>query len=228
MVLGVAWTLRFEILFYILFGVLIVNRIAGVGGLGRMVLGSGGEPGISRPPALAAGPVLRRECSAVLPRYGRGLLAQNSGRSPRPQRLDLDFRAFCCSARVGGGGESCGCSTATATHRTPHIRDSGSHDRARNRGGRPEEPAPDAALPSIAGGRLVLHLPFSSSSFIGIVWQALIATRLDQRIPVPAQFLALASAAIIGGILTSRCVEYPLIRLLRTRPNSGQMRPTTG
>ena len=64
--------------------------------------------------------------------------------------------------------------------------------------------------------------------FIGIVWQALIATRLDQRIPVPAQFLALASAAIIGGILTSRCVEYPLIRLLRTRPNSGQMRPTTG
>ena len=51
--------------------------------------------------------------------------------------------------------------------------------------------------------------------FIGSVWQLWLTLGLDQRTPYASSYPFLAAAAIAGGILMSRWVENPLIRLAR-------------
>jgi peptidoglycan/LPS O-acetylase OafA/YrhL len=51
--------------------------------------------------------------------------------------------------------------------------------------------------------------------FIGIVWQLWLALGLDRFTPHAAAFLPLVAAAVLGGILVSRTIEYPLMRMLR-------------
>ncbi len=53
--------------------------------------------------------------------------------------------------------------------------------------------------------------------FIGTVWQFIIKTNLNLSIPVFIQFIFLVSAAVIGGIITSRMIEHPLIGIFRSR-----------
>ena len=51
--------------------------------------------------------------------------------------------------------------------------------------------------------------------FIGLVWQAWLVTGLDKRLPHLASFPLLAIAGVAGGIAMSRWVEYPLMGLVR-------------
>lgn len=223
MVLGVAWTLRFEILFYILFGVLIVNRIAGLAALA--VWFSAAVVNLASPVHPPWLPGQFYDANAL--QFCLGMAAAYLLRTrevPRPRLIWISgVLLFGVSAvaenmrLLDGYGD-----IARLTYGIPAAMIVLGIAEADRKNQLPMPPF----LRSLGAAWSSIYL--FQFVFIGIVWQALIATRLDQRIPVPAQFLALASAAIIGGILTSRCVEYPLIRLLRTRPNSGQMRPTTG
>jgi exopolysaccharide production protein ExoZ len=51
---------------------------------------------------------------------------------------------------------------------------------------------------------------------IGVTWQAFLAVKFDQSLPVIAQFLILVLAVLIGGAIISAWVEYPLMSFLRT------------
>jgi exopolysaccharide production protein ExoZ len=51
--------------------------------------------------------------------------------------------------------------------------------------------------------------------FIGVLWKLWLATGLDEKMPHMASFPLLAVAGVVGGIATSRLVEYPLMRLVR-------------
>jgi hypothetical protein len=39
-------------------------------------------------------------------------------------------------------------------------------------------------------------------------------------------FVVLASAVLVGGVVMSRCVEHPLMRLVRGRRGAVRLRPT--
>ncbi|MDR3542767.1 MAG: acyltransferase [Desulfocapsaceae bacterium] len=52
--------------------------------------------------------------------------------------------------------------------------------------------------------------------FIGIVWKMLQFARMDRGMPYGISFLLLSIGGIAGGILMSRYVEYPLIQRVRT------------
>jgi len=64
--------------------------------------------------------------------------------------------------------------------------------------------------------------------FIAATWQVLLATGLGHRIPVAAAFIVLALAVLVGGIIMSRCVEHPLMRLVRSRRGVVRLRTTDG
>jgi peptidoglycan/LPS O-acetylase OafA/YrhL len=51
--------------------------------------------------------------------------------------------------------------------------------------------------------------------FIGMLWKLWLASGLDSLAPHIASFPLLAVGGVAGGILVSRLVEYPLIRLVR-------------
>ncbi len=53
--------------------------------------------------------------------------------------------------------------------------------------------------------------------FIGVAWQAWRAAGLDRHAPAFACFLALSTAGVAGGLATARLVEQPLLRLIRGR-----------
>jgi len=51
--------------------------------------------------------------------------------------------------------------------------------------------------------------------FIGVLWKMWLATGLDGKLPHVASFPLLAVAGVVGGIAMSRLVEYPLMGLVR-------------
>jgi exopolysaccharide production protein ExoZ len=52
---------------------------------------------------------------------------------------------------------------------------------------------------------------------IGIVYKIAESTGLFHKLPVPLMYLVLCGSGVLGGILFSRLVEYPLMRLTRAR-----------
>jgi len=53
--------------------------------------------------------------------------------------------------------------------------------------------------------------------FIGTIWQFILKTGLNSYIPVFIQFFIIVFGAVIGGIVTSIIVEHPLIRMFRSK-----------
>jgi exopolysaccharide production protein ExoZ len=64
--------------------------------------------------------------------------------------------------------------------------------------------------------------------FIGILWQLWLITGLDRVTPHAASFPLLAVGGVMGGILASRLIEYPLIRLVRGDRRRVQARAAVG
>ena len=64
--------------------------------------------------------------------------------------------------------------------------------------------------------------------FIGIAWKLWLAAGLDREVPHGLAFVPLAVAGIGGGILMSRCVEHPLIRMVRRGGPRIRPRPAVG
>jgi peptidoglycan/LPS O-acetylase OafA/YrhL len=54
-------------------------------------------------------------------------------------------------------------------------------------------------------------------TFIGIVYKASEITGVFGKVPVPLMYLVLSVSGIVGAIVISRLVEYPLMRGVRAR-----------
>lgn len=52
--------------------------------------------------------------------------------------------------------------------------------------------------------------------FIGVAWKLWLATGLDRSMPHGASFPLLVAAGVVGGIAVSRLVEYPLMKMVRS------------
>ncbi len=206
--LGVAWTLQFEVLFYTAFALLILNRT-----LGAMVL---------------AAWFLCIACSvsgltlALLPPQLTGIYgleffigmatAQllHNGRAKNPglvagAGLGLFVIGLLLATRVTGEfGAAARLIYAVPTSLI--IFGLASMDQAG------VDFVPEWAR-RIGGASYSIYL--FQFVFIGIVWQAIKRGGLDHAVPSPALFLILAVSAVAGGVLTSRWIETPMLNLLR-------------
>jgi peptidoglycan/LPS O-acetylase OafA/YrhL len=61
--------------------------------------------------------------------------------------------------------------------------------------------------------------------FIGLAWQTLQAIGLGRAAPHWVQFAILSAAAILGGVFTTRFVEQPLLRAIRSGTGRKQTKP---
>lgn len=61
--------------------------------------------------------------------------------------------------------------------------------------------------------------------FIGVLWHLLRITSLSRHLPPSIQFVLLAGAAVVGGLLTHRFVEKPLMRACRSMGRRTWSRP---
>jgi exopolysaccharide production protein ExoZ len=64
--------------------------------------------------------------------------------------------------------------------------------------------------------------------FIGMLWKLWLIAGLDRLTPHAASFPLLAVGGVVGGILASRLIEYPLIRLVRGNSRRIQVHAAVG
>ena len=228
MVLGVAWTLRYEVLFYALFCVLILNRAAGLAimaiWLSCTVLATifsyenawlpsqfHGAYNLEFFLGMGAAWLLRHR-AVVYPGWlaAAGIaLFGVSGALEGFQMLD------------GHGG------VARLAYGIPSafiVLGLGAMGLA-STGPRRPWPVP-AVLRRIGAASYSLYL--FQFVFIGMVWKLLVVTHLHEILPVLAQFFLLSAAAIGGGVLMSEWVEHPLMNRIRTWSAPARVRPGMG
>ena len=213
-VLGIAWTLQFEAVFYAVFAVLILRRTAGLALLAAWLawitvaacgLGAAGVP------------------SALCGIYGleffMGMAAAQAlhwGRLPMPRLA---------------AGAGLLLMVAAGVFESADLLD-GSGTLARFAYGLPAtllvlgvaeaERAGSLLVPGwlrrLGGASYSIYL--FQFEFIGAVWQAWRAAGLDRPASALACFIALSVAAVAGGLVVARFVEQPLLRLMRGRRNA--------
>ena len=211
MVLDVAWTLRFEILFYALFSVLIINRLAGLAVLTAWLS------------AALLVHITSLELNWMPEQfYATYILEFFLGMSVayllRNYTVPLSWLAFAVGLVLFG--------TAAALEDV-HILN-GYTSAARLVYGIPaalivlgiaEAERQNLlrvplALQRLGGASYSIYL--FQFVFIATAWKVLVATRLNQHMPLAADFAVLALAAIAGGVCVSIWIEHPLIRLMRS------------
>ena len=207
--LGVAWTLQYEFVFYVAFCALIMNRLAGavlmVAWLAVVVAVAGLADRIGLPEAywglynlefFAGMAVAYRLRNSSLPRYkivlGAGILLFAMTSVADDLGWLVGYGSFAILAYglpsaliVLGGAEA----SRRSSIRVPII--------LRTLG---------AASYSIYLFHFIL---------IGTIWQLWLATGLDRMVPPAISFVVFSSGAVVAGIVISRLVEYPLMRLIR-------------
>ena len=223
LILGVAWTLRFEVLFYTLFSILILNRTAGLLAMGAWFT------------ATAAAAVTSFH-SDWLPdqfyaaynfEFFMGMAAAWWLRNrpvTRPGWIALAgtllFGATAATEVLGWlDGAGLMARLAYGTPGALIVLGVAALDRA----GMVSVPA----LPRRAGAASYSIYLFQFV-FIGAGWQLLRAAGLDPALPVIVMFVFLSGAAVMGGVLMSEWVEHPLMNLVRRRRAAAQPHPTMG
>lgn len=223
MVLGIAWTLRFEILFYALFAVLILSRPAGslvfAIWLSATVGASVASIDSSWLPrqfydafalefffGMSAAYVLR---NYTVPR-ARLVLATGLALFGLVAALE-DFQlldGYGNVARVAYG--------IPAAILVLGIAEADRQNRL--------------YVPSVLRrlGTASYSIYIFQFVFIGIIWQGLTVTHLARLIPLPLEFLVLAGATVTCSVLMSVWVEYPLMRLTRGQRRGVRVRPALG
>jgi exopolysaccharide production protein ExoZ len=211
-IVGVAWTLQFEMLFYLAFGLCILNRKAGLAAgalwlaaiFARMV--SGGLDAVQGllvsvyclqffAGVLAA--IWVRRAPQSVPGWAlpvglvlmlAAMLAENTGLMDGYANIARLYYGLPSALIVLGGAMA-----------------------SRRGAWRP--------------GRILLALGRASYSiylfqfvFFGVVWQIWQRVALLRGLPEAAPFAALSLAAILGGVAVSRTCEYPLLRWIRHPP----------
>ena len=211
-ILGPAWTLQFEMVFYVVFAVLIASRAGGVlllaawlAWIGVAAVGFGAH-GI--PSAL---------CGIYGVEFFMGMAAAHlvrRGGIPAPKVVAATGLLLFAASYIA---ESNG------------VLD-GYHFLARFTYGLPAtllicgltgvERAGWLTVPrwmQVLGGASYSVYLFQFV-FIGVMWQVLLASDLAMRLPVSIQFLLLSAGAVAGGVVVSRTVERPLLRAVQGRP----------
>jgi len=209
LLLGIAWTLRYEIGFYAIFCALIVHRSAGIAvlalWLAAVLLGTTGAVDLGWLPGSLYGVFNLQFFFGMAVAY-----AMRNTNIPAPRLILATGIALFALVALA---EDC------------NLMD-GYADTARIAYGLP---AAAIVLGAAAAGRQMKIAPWlrvlgaASYSiylfqfiFIGILWHAWLAAGLDRVMPHTASFPLLAVGAVAGGILTSQWIEHPLIRLMRT------------
>jgi peptidoglycan/LPS O-acetylase OafA/YrhL len=208
-VLGVAWTLQYELVFYVVFGLMILNRSAGVAMLAAwlaLVLFEavrGGE--IALPDAY---------WQAYNLEFFAGMAAAYCLRTFRLERHKVVLAAgvilFLLAAvaedfgRIDGYGR-----LARVAYGVPAaLIVFGGAEASRRGSGRVP-----AVLAAIGAASYSIYL-FQFIA-IGMSWQVWRAAGLDKTVPPPIGMAVFCVAAIGAGVAISRLVEYPLLTLCR-------------
>lgn len=218
MVLGVAWTLRFEFLFYALFCVLIINRAAGMVVLALWLIATISAWLFAFDAVwLPAQFYSAYNLEFFLGMSAACVLHNHTVLRPRVV-LAAGFLLFATTAVLkivhaldgyGNGGRlAYGMAAAIMVL---GIAEADRQDLLR--------------VPWVLRtlGRASYSVYLFQFVFIGTAWQALRALHLDQPLPPVLVFLALALAAVGGGVAMSGWVEHPLMRLICHR--AGAIRP---
>jgi exopolysaccharide production protein ExoZ len=209
--LSVAWTLMYEVVFYGVFAVLIVNRMAGLAlcgvWLGWIVLALRTDVGLGLPAFLHG---------TYNVEFGFGMAAA----------LWLKTRAVPTPGWMFAAGIAAFATAAVAEN--AGLLD-GYADAARLAYGIPAALIVLAVADLSRRGVIAIPAPLrwlggaSYSIYLfqfvcmGILWQLMLNTGLDRRLPHAVVFCVLALGAVTGGIVMSRLVEYPLTSLIRQR-----------
>ena len=214
--LGIAWTLQFEMVFYAVFAVLIASRRAGAALLTAWLCWI-----IATAAGYWSGAIPAALCGAFGFEFFMGMAAAallSRGRVPAPRLLAaLALAAFAAAlvlesaGILGGFGVAArfaygipaallilGISAAEQQHALSIPR----------------------WLRVLGGASYSIYL--FQFVFIGVVWQTLIALSLERRVSHLVLFLLLAAAAVIGGLMTARLVEQPLLQAMRG-PRRGEI-----
>jgi exopolysaccharide production protein ExoZ len=209
LLLDIAWTLRYELVFYAMFCVLILNRTAGIAAmalwLGLLVAVFAGGFSVPVPGSLYGAFNLQFFLG-----MGAAYVVHNY-EVPAPKTLlAVGLAAFALAAGAENVGALDGYTNAARLYYGL--------------------PAAMIVLGVALAGRTdALRIPswlriLGSASysiylfqfvFIGIAWKLWLAVGLDKAVPYGLAFVPLAAAGIGGGILMSRWVEHPLIRMVR-------------
>ena len=215
-IVGVAWTLQFEMLFYITFGLCIFNRRLGLAAgllwllavMAQIVTG-----GIGETAGLLVSPYCLQFLAGVLVAHGIRRARQSAPGFVLPLGLILMLLAILA--------EDSGMMNGYANI-------------ARLYYGLPSMlivlgAATVSQRKTIRPGRLLMALSSASYSiylfqfvFIGAVWQIWLRVPFLRGLPELAAFAVLSLAAITGGVFVSRTCEYPLLRLIRQRAGSAR------
>lgn len=223
LILGIAWTLRYELVFYAIFALLIVNRTIGLAVMSMWLI------------AVMALALMQTPLT--------GALGQLTG------AFNLEFflgMAVAYKLRNGSIGMPLAWLMAGVTLfiLTASIEDSGLldgyADYSRLAYGLPSAMIILGAAEAGRQGKLAVPAPLrvlGSASysiylfqfvFIGVCWQAWLRAGLDRWTPHTTSFPILAGAGLVGGILMSRWVEHPLIRFARSASRTTQPRVIAG
>lgn len=223
LLLGIAWTLRFELVFYAVFGLLILRRNVGLVALALWFgvvltawLGALSFPGV---PGSLYG-VFNLE-------FFFGMAAAyvvREGLITAPKSLLATGIALFTAAAIA---EDVGWMDGYA-------------DTARLYYGIPSALIILGVAQAGSGSGFAVppslrHLGSASYSiylfqfvFIGVTWKIWQTAGLERSLPPVVAFVPLAAAGILGGIVMSRYVEHPLIRMVRGRGFSVGPRAAVG
>jgi peptidoglycan/LPS O-acetylase OafA/YrhL len=210
MVLSIAWTLQYEVMFYVFFGVLIANRTAGL--IVLVVWISAMATAIVTPISVSWLPI--QFYSPYILEFIMGMAAAYVLRNHKLPRAQIILAAGLLLFGVAAVLEDI------------HILDGLGNP------GRLAYGVPSAIIVlavAAADRQNRLRVPYVLQTlgaasysiylfqfiFINTVGYMLLVTRLDQQIPLIAHFLVLASAAVVGGVVVSRWIEHPLMRWMR-------------
>ena len=209
--LGIAWTLQYEAVFYVVFAVLIVQRAAGLAlfaaWLAVIASSIAGYQTASLPSGLSGAysiefffgmvtahlvrqrqvPVPMLLAVAGLSLFGMAMVFESAGLLDGFANLARFAYGIPAALLVAG--------LAASEQKTGLI--------------------VSAPLRLLGGASYSIYL--FQFVFIGIVWQAWLKAGIGQHAPHIILFAALAFSAVIGGVLVSRFVEKPLLRLVRRR-----------
>ena len=215
--LGIAWTLQFEVVFYAAFAILILQRTVGLAlmaaWLACIVLALSGGVVAGVPPQL-------HDIYGL--EFFMGMAAAqwlHRGTAPSPRLVAgigaLLFVAMLVLESAGIlDGYGVAARFAYGVPAAVLIVGVGSAEQA----GRLAVPG---WLRTLGGASYSIYL--FQFVFIGLVWQGWLAAKLDRHVPNLVLFAALAGTALIGGIVMARLVERPLLRLMRGKP--GRTKP---
>ncbi len=218
-ILGIAWTLQFEVLFYAVFALLIASRRAGQTALAAwlccIVLSRMGAPGTSMLPPQVT--------STYGMEFFMGMASAellHRGKLSVPANIAiLGMAAFVLALALAGCGLLDPFATASrlvfGVAAAVLVAGLAALEAS-------EAPAARRGLPGwlSAVGRASYSIYLFQFVCIGLVWQLVLKAPVAQDAPRVVLFLVLSVAAVCGGLVVSALIERPLLRVMRSKASS--------